>query len=208
MLNKEKRNKIITATAVFILVVIIIIVKVIDKHYQKGDKQNIDISSLLTEDEYIEETSNEKIKVYIAGEVKNEGVIELEEGSRIVDAIEKAGGKTDQSDLKNVNLAYELEDGQKIYIPNINENNIEDVEIIDDSPNGIVNETEKSEIININKADEKELQNLNGIGESLAMNIVKYREENGNFKNIEDLINVPGIGESKFETIRDQIKVK
>ena len=62
--------------------------------------------------------------------------------------------------------------------------------------------------ININKADEKELQELNGIGESLASSIIKYREDNGKFKNIEDLKNVPGIGESKFSNIKEKIKVK
>ena len=144
--------------------------------------------------------------MYITGEVKNQGVIELEEGARIADAIEKAGGKTEQANLKNVNLAYQLEDGQKIYIPNIND--IE-TEVIDDGASGIVGDTTAAQgIININKADENELQSLNGIGESLASSIVEYRKENGKFETIEDLKNVPGIGESKFENIKEYIKVK
>ena len=138
--------------------------------------------------------------------MKNQGVIELEEGDRIADAIEKAGGQTEQASLKNVNLAYQLEDGQKIYIPNINDTG---TEIIDDGASGVVDDaTIKQTVVNINKADEKELQSLNGIGESLATSIVQYRKENGNFETIEDLKNVPGIGDSKFENIKEYIKVK
>ena len=138
--------------------------------------------------------------------MKNQGVIELEEGDRIADAIEKAGGQTEQASLKNVNLAYQLEDGQKIYIPNINDT---ETEIIDDGASGVVDDaTIKQTVVNINKADEKELQSLNGIGESLATSIVQYRKENGKFETIEDLKNVPGIGDSKFENIKEYIKVK
>ena len=204
MLNKEKNKRIIVVSAITILIIILIIIKIIDFYYEKNSNKDINLSSFITEEK---ESQNEKntIKVYITGEVVNEGVIELEEGSRIVDAIEKAGGKTENANIKNVNLAYELEDGQKIYIPNINEI---DVEIINDESDGIIEEESKLQTININKANVSELQNLNGIGENLATSIVKYREENGNFKNIEDLKNVPGIGENKYENIKEYIKVK
>ena len=122
----------------------------------------------------------------------------------MIDAIEKAGGQTEEANLKNVNLAYELEDGQKIYIPNKSEENTN--EITDDGVTEI--DSKENDTININKANEKELQELNGIGESLASSIIKYREDNGKFKNIEDLKNVPGIGESKFSNIKEKIKVK
>ena len=107
--------------------------------------------------------------------------------------------------MKNVNLAYQLEDGQKIYIPNVNDN---ETEIIDDGASGVVDDTTNQTVVNINKADETELQSLNGIGESLATSIVQYRKENGKFETIEDLKNVPGIGDSKFENIKEYIKVK
>ena len=123
----------------------------------------------------------------------------------MIDAIEKAGGQTEQASLKNVNLAYQLEDGQKIYIPNVNDN---ETEIIDDGASGVVDDTTNQTVVNINKADETELQSLNGIGESLATSIVQYRKENGKFETIEDLKNVPGIGDSKFENIKEYIKVK
>ena len=203
-MDKEKKIKLIIAVGIGIIAIIGII-KIVDIYYQKNSTDQISISNFI-ENEKEDENNNTNIKVYITGEVKNQGVIELEEGARIADAIEKAGGKTEHANLKNVNLAYQLEDGQKIYIPNIND--IE-TEVIDDGASGIVGDTTAAQgIININKADENELQSLNGIGESLASSIVEYRKENGKFETIEDLKNVPGIGESKFENIKEYIKVK
>ncbi len=202
MFKKENNKKII----VYILIGIVVVIagiKLIDIYYQNNNEE-ITIQNVLTTEDEPEKIENETIKVYVTGEVKNQGVIELEQGSRIVDAIEKAGGQTEEANLKNVNLAYELEDGQKIYIPNKSEENTN--EITDDGVTGI--DSKENDTININKADEKELQELNGIGESLASSIIKYREDNGKFKNIEDLKNVPGIGESKFSNIKEKIKVK
>lgn len=206
MFKKENNKKIIVYILIGI-VVLIASIKLIDIYYQNNNNNNneeITIQNVLTTEDESEKIENETIKVYATGEVKNQGVIELEQGSRIVDAIEKAGGQTEEANLKNVNLAYELEDGQKIYIPNKSEENTN--EITDDGVTGI--DSKENDTININKADEKELQELNGIGESLASSIIKYREDNGKFKNIEDLKNVPGIGESKFSNIKEKIKVK
>lgn len=206
MFKKENNKKIIVYILIGI-VVLIASIKLIDIYYQNNNNNNneeITIQNVLTTEDESEKLENETIKVYVTGEVKNQGVIELEQGSRIVDAIEKAGGQTEEANLKNVNLAYELEDGQKIYIPNKSEENTN--EITDDGVTGI--DSKENDTININKADEKELQELNGIGESLASSIIKYREDNGKFKNIEDLKNVPGIGESKFSNIKEKIKVK
>lgn len=203
-MNKEKKIKLALTIAIGIIAIVGII-KAVDIYYEKNNTEQISISNFI-ENETEDEKDNTKIKVYITGEVKNQGVIELEEGDRIADAIEKAGGQTEQASLKNVNLAYQLEDGQKIYIPNINDT---ETEIIDDGASGVVDDaTIKQTVVNINQADEKELQSLNGIGESLATSIVQYRKENGNFETIEDLKNVPGIGDSKFENIKEYIKVK
>lgn len=203
-MNKEKKIKLAITIAIGIIAIIGII-KIVDIYYEKNNTEKISISNFI-ENETEDEKGNTKIKVYITGEVKNQGVIELEEGDRIADAIEKAGGETEQASLKNVNLAYQLEDGQKIYIPNVNDN---ETEIIDDGASGVVDDTTTNQtVVNINKADETELQSLNGIGESLATSIVQYRKENGKFETIEDLKNVPGIGDSKFENIKEYIKVK
>ena len=144
----------------------------------------------------IELDENNKIKVYIAGEVNTPGVFELDEDSRVEDAIASAGGLTNLANIKNINLALIIEDGEKIYIPNINDN-----DIIDYS----AQESPKSSKVNINKADVSELQNLPGVGVSLAEKIFNYRKENGNFKKIEDLKNVNGIGEKKFEALKEYI---
>ena len=205
---KEKRNRIMTISIIICMAIVFIIIKIIDIHYKKNDRQNINISKYIEYEEEKSEGTEDKIKVYITGEVKNQGVIELDAGSRIVDAIEKAGGQTEQANIQNVNLAYELEDGQKIYIPNNSEIQADNQEIIDDSPDGIVEQESKEQTININKADIIELQKLPGIGESLATAIIKYREENGYFQNPEDLKQVPGIGESKYDSIIESIKIK
>ena len=165
---------------------------------------------------------SKKIIVHISGEVISPGVISLEEGARIVDAINMVDGVTEEADLSKVNLAYVLEDAQKIYIPNINEK--EEKEIVENIEEGVVisgsgmndgnnsnsgNDYKNENVkININTANVKELQKLSGIGESIALRIVTYRKENGKFNSIEDLKNVSGIGENKFNKIKNNIFVK
>ena len=155
-----------------------------------------------------EEIGKEKIKVYITGEVNNPGVKELDSNARIEDAINIAGGITNAANLKEVNLAYPLEDGQKIYIPNINEK-VEEY-LTENNGSGIIEDigTNRFGKININKADLQDLCNLPGVGESLAQKIIEYRNENGKFKSIEDLKNVTGIGEKKYENLKEYIVVK
>ena len=111
-----------------------------------------------------------------------------------------------------MNLAYVLDDGTKIKIPNLDDEDIGDEDVLSkDSGEGIIQEDEKTtntNIVNINKATENELSTLPGIGNSLATRIVEYRKQNGNFKTIEDIKNVSGIGESKFANIKDFISIK
>lgn len=174
-------------------------------------------------------TDKNKIVIYIIGEVKQEGVYELDEDSRISDAIEKAGGTKENADLSQINLAYKIEDGMRIYIPQKGEL-IQDKEKIEDKTQEIVtgkstdittsiqvnansnsstNKNSKTNIekININKATQTELETLPGVGPSTAEKIIAYRKQNGNFKNIEDIMNVNGIGESKYNKIKDLISV-
>lgn len=157
-----------------------------------------------------EENDTEEIVIHIAGEVKNPGIVRIKEGARIADVIEKAGGLTKEANITNINLAYIIEDGQKITIPSNQEETKENIS----NESGGVSEnisqtnTNTKTKININKADKEELQTLQGIGESTAQKIIEYRKQNGEFKQIEDLKNVPGIGDSKFEGIKDSIKVK
>lgn len=134
------------------------------------------------------QTSNNVIIVHISGCVENEGIVKLEDGARIADAIEEAGGATLDANMDNVNLAYKLKDGQKIYIPS----NIEDgVNIVTEKGEGIVEDSANSNgKVNINTATQTELETLTGIGPSMALKIIEYRKNNGNFSSIEDIKNV------------------
>ena len=163
---------------------------------------------ILVKNEISDEPS--KIKVYIAGEVNSPGVIELFEGERIEDAIEKAEGLTNSANLDNVNLAYKLEDGQKIYIPNTKDE--EDHEIIStNNGDDVIKENlsnSKASKVNINLAGVDKLCEIPGVGKALAQRIISYREQNGKFNNIEELKNVSGIGEKKFEGMKEFVVIK
>ena len=152
----------------------------------------------------------EKIAIHITGEVKKEGLIYLPLGSRVADAIKEAGGETKNADLSQINLAYQLQDGQKLYIPNKNEK-ISEYIISGTGNNGSEgsssNNSKGDNKVNINTATKNELDQLPGIGPSIAQRIIEYREENGNFQKIEDVQNVKGIGDAKYEEIKDNITV-
>ena len=154
----------------------------------------------------------EKIIVHVTGAVKTPGIVKLTEGSRIEDAINKAGGLTEDADITRVNLAYILDDGTKIKIPSsFDIENTQDEVLSNESGEKIIEENEKitqRSFLNINKATEQDLQQLPGIGQSLASKIISYRNENGKFSTVEDIKNVNGIGDSKYEDIRDYICVK
>ena len=139
------------------------------------------------------------IVIYISGEVNNPGVYELNEGARVVDAVEAAGGFTQYANQNAINLAAKLTDEQHILIYNLDEN----------TPSLLVSsEQNQNNIININTATAQELQALSGIGPSIAENIIKHRQARGGFGSIEEIINVSGIGEKMFESIRDRIIVE
>ena len=188
----------------------------------KGEEEYIDLDRLETNQEFVENViQNEiiekvnQIVVHISGEVVNPGVISLDENSRIIDAINRAGGLTEKADISKVNLAYVLEDAQKIYIPSIDDKKEEmyilegsgDNEIVTSSGNK-ENKKEEKLMVNINTANAIELSQLPGIGNSTALKIITYRNENGKFNTIDDIKNVSGIGEAKFNKIKDSIFVK
>lgn len=162
--------------------------------------------------EAIEKPEIEIIKVHVSGEVKNPGVIELEKGERIEDAIKKVGDKTENADLSKINLAYVMSDGEKLYIPKkgeiLEKENKTEEYVTKETNNVSSNVGKENKLININTANKEELMKITGIGESGADKIISYRKENGNFKKIEDIKNVSGIGESKFESIKNMITTK
>jgi competence protein ComEA len=160
-----------------------------------------------------EEKSSNKIIVHITGEVVNPGIVELEEGERIFNAIEKAGGTTKDADTSKINLAYVVEDGMKINVPNVNDKseNEEYISIAaetDSEKSNSTTQTTVKNLVNINTATQTELETLPGIGPSIATKIINYRKEKGKFSKIEDIKNVSGIGDAKYENIKNLIKVK
>lgn len=177
----------------------------------ENDEEYIDINEVynVKEENLEEQIEINLIKIHIIGEIKNPGIIEITEGSRIADAIEKAGGVTKEADVSKVNLAYLLQDGQKVYIPNKNDEEIEYIE--DTAGNNVIVEdktSKKESKVNINTATQTELETLSGIGPSTALKIINYRKENGKFNSIDEIMNVSGIGEAKYESIKDYICVK
>ena len=211
----DNKKKIIISIILIILMIILITIYIINTN----EKEEIDLNIILlenSEEENVEITNEiheeEKIAVHIIGEVKKEGIIYLEEGSRVADAIEKAGGETKEADLSKINLAYILQDGE-IYVLNKNDELTEYItkengnNLITEGNNTSNNLKGENDKVNINTATLNELDSLPGIGPSTAQKIIDYREENGNFKTIEDLQNVKGIGDAKFEEIKDKIIV-
>ena len=152
-----------------------------------------------------------QIVVDIAGSVSRPGIVFLDEGSRIYEALELAGGALPDSDLRDVNLAAQLLDGEKIYIPSKKE--LEE-QAKSQAAGGKGSNSGSgggsagvSKKININTADSAGLQRLPGVGPSLAERILEYRKENGRFKAITELKNVKGIGEKTYGKWKDMISV-
>ncbi len=162
--------------------------------------------------ETIDNELPDSVVVYVCGAVVNPGVYELSEGSRIDDAVMAAGGFSEDADRTYVNLAARLSDGSKLQIPTVLEASDETVakgiDSFDTEDNGSKSEaSEGGGLININTATQSELATLPGIGEGIAGKIIKYRDENGSFKSIEDIMKVSGIKDKLFSKIKDQITV-
>lgn len=153
----------------------------------------------LSDIEIEREKENSEVFVHISGAVKNPGIIKLDSSKRVVDALERAGGPTDEADLDRINLAAKLHDEEKIYIPKIGEMNNNEISSLLSS--GESNSTGK---ININTADSTELQKIPGVGAKTAEKIINYRSQNS-FSSIDDIKNVDGIGDKKFESMKDYI---
>lgn len=193
LLNKVK--DIILTYKTNILIGILILLSITSIIFQNiNDKNKIEING----NEIQTNKFEDEIAVYITGEVKQPGVYYIESGLRLNDLIEVCGGLTDKADLSDINLAEKLNDSDKIDIPSI---------IVEkDEINSISDIDNNNDLININTASKEELKTLNGIGDTLANNIIEYRN-NCKFDTIEDILNVNGIGESKYDGIKEYICV-
>ena len=147
--------------------------------------------------------------VHVSGAVQEpDRLIYLEEGSRVADAVEACGGLSEDADLTRVNLAGPVSDGQKIYIPREGESEEEVREhTLPATGSASTAGDQKQDLTNLNTASKIELIALPGIGEVYAQRIIDYREQNGGFAAIEEIMQVKGIGEAVFHKIKDKITV-
>ncbi|AOZ72930.1 hypothetical protein BK816_06185 [Boudabousia tangfeifanii] len=191
-------------------------------HSAKQPDQGANQGGKVTENETVEEgTVIPKILVYVSGAVKNPGVYAIKPKGRIIDALKSAGGPKAEAELNAINLAAILEDGQQINFPTKEEVKTHDQHGPNGAESSISNSGSNSassslrgkgqgktegEKINLNEADEKTLTQLPGIGPAIAARIIKEREENGKYKNLEDLARVKGIGSSLINDLKDRVK--
>ena len=192
MNNKFKNALALGGFIIFAIIVAVIVFK----------EEKADIVQDTTDD-YVVETVDNYIVVYIIGAVHEPGVIRIKEGSRMYEVVEAAGGATDDANIELVNLASIVKDEQKVIIPYIESG--DNVNLATERINSLMSNNKG--LININTATQTELQSLTGIGESTAMKIINYRNQNGYFENVEELMNVSGIGKSKFNAIKNDITV-
>jgi len=210
MFNLSNQEKI---TIILLLVLIITGVGIVlNKNINREDNFIVNRASDISENNPAMQIEIPPVIIHIAGAVKNPGVYQLKPTDRIVDAVKIAGGATEEANLDLINLAALLGDGQKIIVPyktysetgeEINANTYSHVaSAYSSSP------VSNSAKININTANATMLQTLSGIGPVLSERIIEYRNQNGLFGVIDDIKDVSGIGEKKFEGIKDLICVQ
>ncbi|CAL8897523.1 helix-hairpin-helix domain-containing protein [Bacillus sp. FSL M8-0266] len=153
-----------------------------------------------------EKTDNESSSIFVEvkGAVKKPGVYTFQSDARVEEAIRRAGGFTSKADTIEINQAAKLEDSMMIYVRKQGEAEREAQTAGADAPLG----NEKSQGVNVNQADAAELQTINGIGPAKAEAIITYREEHGEFQQIEDLRNISGFGEKTIERLKNELTVK
>ena len=195
-----------------IIIIGIILLILILLYYIKNERKEVEDITLLTTIKQ-ETTINEMIFVDIKGSVKKPGVYKFEDNDRVIDAINKAGGLTKNANTSNINLSQKLTNEMVVYVYSNEEikngNNALSCSTLCENNIIEVNnciENTNKDLVNINECSKEDLLTLPGIGESKADNIIKYREEN-KFKTIDELKNVNGIGESLFNNIKDKITV-
>ncbi len=170
-----------------------------NKKYNNADSKDY-------ENEKIEAINKKHITVFVSGEVNKPGVVTIENDKRLSDAVNEVGGTTENADLNKINLAIKLKDESHYIIPKVGE----DLQSHDnlELENSETSNSNNNNLININTATIQELDNLPGVGEATANKIINYREEKGRFNSIEEIKNVNGIGEKKYEEIKGLINIE
>ena len=184
-----------------ILIIVLVIIISVGYKFFLQDYLNRDddlvVDYVKNEDnDNIEDKTPVEIIVHVSGEVYNPGLVTLISGDRVIDAVNLSGGLKNDADSDKINLARKVQDEEKIHIPRIGDESV-------DSNQGSNTSNPK---ININACSKSDLESLPGIGAITAEKIIDYRDKNS-FRRVEDLMNVSGIGEKKFEGLKDLIVV-
>ena len=198
---KVKKSKAVAISIFFLFCGIFCYIS--NSNSEKVEEQLVVLNENVTEPtvtETVTEQARDKIYVHICGAVVNSGVYELEKGARVYEGIKKAGGLLENAAEDSMNQAAELMDGERLYIPTVSEmeQGIEVAEI----------ESAEDNRVNINTATKEELMTLPGIGESKAQSVIQYREEHGEFKEVEELTNIPGIKRGVYEKIKELVRIR
>lgn len=178
--------------------VVLLLVLVYRQVQPDADVEN----TVVTEEEQVQvmaegEVSSEEIVVDVKGEVLRPGVYSMKGGARVDDVIAKAGGMTKEADPRSVNLAQVLQDEMVVLV----------TEAAAEGEDTSQSSSMDTARIRVNQASMEEIQTLNGIGPSKAESIIKYREEHGPFGSVEELLDVPGIGEKTLDQLKEYIAV-
>ncbi|MGN0733614.1 MAG: helix-hairpin-helix domain-containing protein [Emergencia sp.] len=198
--KRDKRIWIAAASAVVLIVAVLFF-----GNYGKNEKLVItspEDETLQVADSQDTAVSAKIIYVDISGEVKNQGVYQVADGTRLFEVIEKAGGLTANASIESINQAEVVTDGQKIIVPN-KDDFVTSGSGQNQGSKGLMD----NGLVNINIADLDGLQEIPGVGPATAEKIIAYRNSNGSFKSKEDLMNVSGIGQKTFDKIKDMITV-
>ena len=149
-----------------------------------------------------EPVEQDLITVDVKGAVKAPGIYDLPVGSRVNDAVQKAGGLTEQADSKSLNLAQKVSDEALVYVPTKGEESASQ-----QAGSGAPSSTSKEKKVNLNKASLEELKQVKGLGGKRAQDIIDHRETNGKFKSVDELKKVSGIGAKTIEKLKDYVTV-
>ena len=156
----------------------------------------------MKKEEKEESLEQDQITVDVKGAVRSPGIYDLPVGSRVHDAVQKAGGLTEEADSKSLNLAQKVSDEALVYVPSKGEEATSQQAASGTSPS-----TSKEKKVNLNKASLEELKQVKGLGGKRAQNIIDYREANGKFKSVDELKKVSGIGAKTIEKLKDYVTV-
>ena len=223
---KDKKHWFFPSLAVFLLLMIgLIVFRILHPSSSSSFEEVLlqersELESLVTTDEteMLESTKSDQIYVDLKGEVVKEGVYVLDRGARLFDLIERAGGFTEQAAKDSLNLALLLEDQSVVKVYSLaewdllqseesNQSDLAPSGLFGDFPSLSLQGSDQESLVNINQADQTELETLPNIGPKKAQEIIQYRENNGSFQSIEAIQNVSGIGPKTYESLKDLITV-